>query len=100
MSAGALTKGLRYVRFGKFYDQTPGALEGIPFCLDITSDEYRALWPQGYEPWSAELEIFHNPFARFPFPARCCLKLRTGSMPAAKSLVSHTTRPQCCGLKL
>ena len=68
VSAGALTKGLRYVRFGKFYDQTPGALEGIPFCLDITSDEYRALWPQGYEPWSAELEIFHNPFARFPFP--------------------------------
>ena len=68
VSAGALTKGLRYVRYGKFYDRTPGALEGIPFCLDITSDEYRALWPQGYEPWSAELEIFHNPFARHPLP--------------------------------
>jgi hypothetical protein len=68
VSAGALTKGLRYVRFGKFYDRTPGALEGIPFCLDITSDEYRALWPQGYEPWSAELEVFHNPFARHPLP--------------------------------
>jgi hypothetical protein len=68
VSAGALTKGLRYVRYGKFYDRTSGALEGIPFCLDITSDEYKALWPQGYEPWSAELEIFHNPFARHPIP--------------------------------
>ena len=67
VSAGALTKGLRYVRYGQFYDRTPGALEGIPFCLDITSDEYRSLWPQGYEPWSAEIEIFHNPFARHPF---------------------------------
>ena len=68
VSAGALTKGLRYVRYGKFYDRTLGALEGIPFCLDITSAEYRSLWPQGYEPWSAELEVFHNPFARYPFP--------------------------------
>jgi hypothetical protein len=68
VSAGALAKGLRYVRLGKFYDRTPGALDGIPFCLDITSNEYRRLWPQGYEPWSAELEIFHNPFAQRPLP--------------------------------
>jgi len=68
VSAGAKTKGLRFVRFGRFYDRTPGAFEGIPFCLDITSHEYRTLWPQGYEPWSAELEIFHNPFAQHPFP--------------------------------
>ena len=68
VSAGALTKGLRYVRYGKFYDRTPGALDGIPFCLEIISDEYRALWPQGYEPWSAELEIFHNPFALHQLP--------------------------------
>ncbi len=67
VSSGALTKGLRFVRFGKFFDRTPGTLEGIPFCLDITSAEYRSLWPQGYEPWSAELEIFHNPFAQHPF---------------------------------
>ena len=66
VSAGALTRGLRYVRYGQFYDRTPGALQGIAFCLDITSNDYRALWPQGYEPWSAELEVFHNPFARHP----------------------------------
>lgn len=66
VSAGASTTGLRYVRLGTFYDRTPGALEGIPFSLDITSAEYRALWPQSFEPWSAELEVFHNPYARRP----------------------------------
>jgi hypothetical protein len=34
----------------------------------VTSDKYRGLWPQRYEPWSAELEVFHNPFARHPVP--------------------------------
>lgn len=61
-------RGYRYTRFGDFFDRTPGALKGIPFCLDITSDEYRSLWPHGYEPWSAELEVFHNPFAQYPVP--------------------------------
>ena len=68
ISASDAPDGLRYTRIGKFFDRAPGALDGIPFCLDITSDEYRALWPQGYEPWTAELEIFHNPFARHPVP--------------------------------
>lgn len=69
----ALTRGMgskigRYVRYGKFYDRTPGALDGIPFCLDVRSDDYLKLWPQRYEPWCAELEVFHNPFARTPLP--------------------------------
>lgn len=68
VSAGAAPTGLRYVRRGMFFDRTPGALEGIPFCLDITSAEYRALWPQRFEPWSAELEVFHNPHALHPLP--------------------------------
>lgn len=68
ISAGADTKGFRYFRIGNFFDRAPGALKGIPFCLDVTSDEYRSLWPQGYEPWSAELEVFHNPHARHPLP--------------------------------
>jgi len=67
ISAGAPSDH-RYVRFGRFYDRTPGALEGIPFCLDVASDEYRCLWPGGFEPWSAELEVFHNPFASYPLP--------------------------------
>lgn len=68
ISAGADTNGFRYTRIGNFFDRAPGALRGIPFCLDITSKEYRALWPQGYEPWSAEMEVFHNPHARHPVP--------------------------------
>ena len=66
VSAGALTKGLRYTRLGELFDRTPGALKGIPFCLDVSSNEYKALWPQRYEPWSAELEVFHNPHASHP----------------------------------
>lgn len=66
VSAGALTKGLKYTRIGEFYDRRPNALKGIPFCLEVTSQEYRSLWPQGYEPWCAELEIFHNPYTKYP----------------------------------
>lgn len=61
-------KGLRYMRIGKFFDRTPGALDGLPFCLDVSSEEYKRLWPNGDESWSAELEVFHNPFARYPVP--------------------------------
>ncbi|WP_105436234.1 hypothetical protein [Neorhizobium tomejilense] len=68
ISGGGAPKGYRYTRMGKFFDRTPGALNGISFCLDITSDEYRGLWPHGYEPWTAEMEVFHNPFARHPVP--------------------------------
>ena len=68
ISGGGAPKGLRYMRIGMFLDRNPGALDGVPFCLDVTSAEYRGLWPQGYEPWSAELEVFHNPYARHPVP--------------------------------
>ena len=66
ISGGAIAADFRYVRIGKFFDRTPGVFEGIPFCMEITSQEYKSLWPQGYEPWSAELEVFHNPHARYP----------------------------------
>jgi hypothetical protein len=33
---------------------------------DDDVDIVAALWPQRYEPWSAELEVFHNPYARHP----------------------------------
>jgi hypothetical protein len=68
ISGGGAPEGLRCMRIGKFFDHKQGVLEGIPFCLDVTSAEYRGLWPQGYEPWSAELEVFHNPYARCPTP--------------------------------
>jgi hypothetical protein len=68
VSAGAVVPELRYVRYGKFFDRRPDSFDGVPFCLDVGSDDYRRLWPQGYEPWSAELEVFHNPFAQHPLP--------------------------------
>ncbi len=69
VSAGGGSKEYRYVRIGEFYDRTPGALKGIPFSMDVTSPEYLTLWePYHYEPWSAELEVFHNPYARNPIP--------------------------------
>lgn len=68
VSAGADPKGMRYTRIGKFFNRTEGALQGNDFCMDVASAAYRALWPQGYEPWSAEMEVFHNPFARHPVP--------------------------------
>jgi len=67
-SAGGAPADLRWTRFGELFDRQPGAFKGIPFCLDVASEEYRSLWPQGYEPWSAELEVFHNPFAAHPLP--------------------------------
>lgn len=69
VSAGALLQDYRYVRIGEFFDRTPGALRGIPFSMDVSSAEYRALWnPYTYEPWSAEIEVFHNPLARHRIP--------------------------------
>jgi hypothetical protein len=69
LSGGAVLKEYRYVRIGEFFDRTPGALRGIPFSMDVSSAEYRALWnPYTYEPWSAEIDVFHNPLARHPIP--------------------------------
>jgi hypothetical protein len=68
ISAGANMNQYRYTRAGSLFDRTPGAIKGIPFCHNITSKEYRELWPQGYEPWTAEMEVFHNPYARNPTP--------------------------------
>lgn len=67
MSFGGKNEDYRYVRVGIFADDTSGALRGIPFCMDVSSDQYRSLWkPYGYEPWSAEIEVFHNPNALHP----------------------------------
>lgn len=66
ISRGCDPRGLRYTRIGEFFDRTPGATRGIPFCMDVSSREYGTLWEYGHEPWSAELEVFHNPFAQYP----------------------------------
>ena len=66
--AGIRPSGLRMIRFGAIFDRRSGALEPIPFELDIASDEYEALWTGVGETWSLELEVFHNPMATHRFP--------------------------------
>ncbi len=67
VSFGGSTGDYRYVRIGEFADFTAGALRGTPFSMDVNTDEYRALWtPYDYEPWTAEMEVFHNPSAKHP----------------------------------
>jgi hypothetical protein len=63
--AGFRPNGLKMIREGILFDRTPGALEAIPFKLDILSDEYAALW-EGGEAWCQELEVYHNPLAAHP----------------------------------
>jgi hypothetical protein len=63
--AGWRPPGLTMVREGLLFDRTPGALQPIPFRIDILSAEYQALWPWG-EAWCQELEVFHNPLAAYP----------------------------------
>ncbi|WP_397453729.1 hypothetical protein [Pseudomonas sp. NA-150] len=58
--------GFSRTRCGEMFDRDPGVLKGVQFCLNVNSQEYRDLWPQQYEPWSAEMEVFHNPFAKHP----------------------------------
>jgi len=98
----------RYTRMGNFFDRTPGALEGIPFCLDITSDDYRGLWPHGYEPWTAEMEVFHNPYARHPVSVDLlpeathwfeqdgewmCSSVYEASIPWSQTLITSSDKP-------
>jgi hypothetical protein len=65
--AGWRPPGLSMVRDGHLFDRTPGALQSIPFELDILSDEYAAMWPGG-EAWCQELDVYHNPLASHPIP--------------------------------
>ncbi len=48
-------------RTGTLSNPEPGALEGIPFDLNIENGEYE-------ENWADELEIYHNPNALIPWP--------------------------------
>ena len=65
--AGWRPPGLSMVREGHLFDRTPGALQSIPFELDILGDDYSAMWPGG-EAWCQELEVYHNPLASHPIP--------------------------------
>lgn len=48
-------------RRGGFSDPSPGALDAIPFEVNIEDPNYR-------EGWADEIEIYHNPNAAVPLP--------------------------------
>lgn len=66
MLAGWRLAGVQVRREGVLVDRMPGALEGIPFDMNILSGEYRDLWPPDGEHWCVELEVYHNPSAAHP----------------------------------
>lgn len=63
--AGWRPSGLSMTRSGILFDRTPGAVDPIDFSLDILCAEYQQMWPRGEE-WCQELEVFHNPMAKYP----------------------------------
>jgi hypothetical protein len=66
--AGVRPPGIRIMRAGSIFDRRLGALQPIPFSMDIGTEDYASLWPGLGETWSLELEVFHNPSATIPFP--------------------------------
>jgi hypothetical protein len=64
--AGVRQDGVAMERAGVIFSRVPGAAQGGLFRYDITSAEYAALWPPAGETWSAELDVYHNPLAKYP----------------------------------
>lgn len=111
ISGGAQAGRYRYTRIGRFFDRRPGAVEGAHFCLDVTSEAYRSLWPHGCEPWAAEFEVFHNPYARHPVSRallpeathwilvdgeRVCQPFYETSILSSRTLITDIDQPPPC----
>lgn len=61
VAAGFAAKGHRYFRMGTKFDPTPEAMEGQPFSVEL-------IYPDYEEGWSDEIQVFHNPKAKYPLP--------------------------------
>ena len=59
IAAGFAPADHRYFRFGVRYNHEPNAVVPVPFYTEIKSEDYE-------EYWSDELQLFHNPNAKFP----------------------------------
>ena len=59
VAAGFAPADHRYFRIGLRYNPDRNAVQGIPFSTEIKADDY-------VEYWSDELQIFHNPNAKYP----------------------------------
>ena len=60
VDAGFAPDGHRYVRMGFRLDPDPNAVVGKTFIEEVVADNE--------ERWSDELQVFHNPRAKFPLP--------------------------------
>lgn len=61
VTAGFIPAKHKYFRVGLKYDPDPNAVVGLPFSVDVSDSSYK-------ENWFDELQIFHNPRAKFPIP--------------------------------
>ena len=61
IAAGFLPADHKYYRMGFRYDPEPNAVAPIPFVEEIGHPDYE-------EFWSDELQVFHNPNAKYPLP--------------------------------
>ncbi len=57
--AGFAAKDHGYLRIGLKYNPDPNAVMGDTFSADVTADTYE-------EYWTDEIQVFHNPNAKFP----------------------------------
>lgn len=52
-----------YLRMGLRFNPYPNSVIGTPFSADVSKSDYR-------EAWSDELQLFHNPNAKYPLDRR------------------------------
>ena len=60
VAAGFGAPGCKYYRIGLGYDADPNSVRGKPFSHEVNDMDYQ-------EFWSDELQLFHNPNAKYPF---------------------------------
>lgn len=64
--AGFATPGYGYFRLGFKPNPDPNAVVGLPFDADVQDPAYEEFWTQ-------EVQVFHNPNARYPLPTAAML---------------------------
>ena len=61
VAAGCLPANHMYWRMGFQHNPDPNATSGIPFTANVGDEDYQEWWTQ-------EVQVFHNPNAKFRFP--------------------------------
>lgn len=61
VAAGYGAEGYGYFRLGLKYNRDPNAVEGEAFKVNVSDPDYEEFWTQ-------EIQVFHNPNAKYPLP--------------------------------